>query len=320
MEKNTMKRRDMIGMGAATAAALSLGTSASASEKECGPNCQCPKCQAKKAQKAKNCCSKGEGKCCSKSKPKIGLILYTLRDYLKTESDIARTFERIKKIGYDAVEITSCGAVSNKKLAELLKQNELKAISTHASFDAMVKEPQKVIDEHHEIGAGGLGVGSMPGSYERSAQGFTEFAKAASEVGATMLEAGLPFVYHNHSFEFEHYEGRPAQEILRSVACPKAFQFEIDTYWVQHGGADPAEWIQKLTGRVRLVHMKDMIIHEGKQIFAPVGAGNLNWPAILKACCTAGTEYCITEQDRCIRDPFEAITISLNNMKSWGLV
>lgn len=299
MEQNSMKRRDVLGMGAIAVAAAGLGAKAPVSA-EASETVQC------------------EG--CAGGKPKIGLILYTLRDFLKSENDIARTLERVKKIGYNAVEITSCEAVSVKKLAELLKQNELTVISTHGSFDTMLNDPQKVLDEHKELGAGGTGVGSMPGNFPRTAEGFTEFAKVASEVGAKLLEAGLPFVYHNHSFEFEHYEGRPAEEILRAVSNPKTFKFEIDTYWVQHGGADPAQWIQKMTGLVRLVHTKDMVIYKGEQIFAPVGAGNLNWPAILKASCTAGVEYCIVEQDTCTQDPFDAITISLNNMKSWGLV
>ncbi len=68
-----------------------------------------------------------------------------------------------------------------------------------------------------------------------------------------------------------------------------------------------------------IVHMKDMIIHDGSQMFAPVGEGNLNWPAILKACKKADVKYHIVEQDRCLRDPFDCIASSLKNMKSWGL-
>jgi sugar phosphate isomerase/epimerase len=63
-----------------------------------------------------------------------------------------------------------------------------------------------------------------------------------------------------------------------------------------------------------------MAIQEKKQIMAEVGEGNLNWPAILDACKTAGVEWYLVEQDVCQRDPFESLAISLRNMKSWGLV
>ena len=55
------------------------------------------------------------------------------------------------------------------------------------------------------------------------------------------------------------------------------------------------------------------------QLFAEVGEGNLNWPAILDACKEAGTEWYIVEQDTCQRDPFESLGISLRNLKEMGI-
>ncbi len=251
--------------------------------------------------------------------PKIGLILYTLRDFLKTRDDIARTFEKIKTIGYNNVEITSCGAVSNSELAKLLKENELNAVSTHSSFDRMRNDMNKIVDEHNEIGCTHMCVGSMPGDMRDNKKGYIDFAKQASEVGQRLAEHGMTFGYHNHAFEFHHFDGKSGQEILRAESDPKAFNFEIDTYWIQAGGADPAQWIEKASGRVPTVHMKDMLMIDGNQVFAEVGAGNLNWPAVLAACKTAKPKYLIVEQDRCYRDHFESIALSIKNMKSWGL-
>ena len=56
---------------------------------------------------------------------------------------------------------------------------------------------------------------------------------------------------------------------------------EIDTYWIQHGGGDPAAWIEKVAGRIPCVHLKDMAMGaDGQQLMAEVGEGNLNWAAI----------------------------------------
>lgn len=249
----------------------------------------------------------------------IGLILYTLRDYLKTKDDIARTFEKIKTIGYNNVEITSCGAVSNTELAKLLKDNELNAVSTHSSFDRMKNDFDRIVDEHREIGCSHMCVGSMPGDMRGKKEGYIEFAKQASEVGLRLAEVGMSFGYHNHNFEFHHFDGVSGQQLFMDHGDPKGFQFEIDTYWVQAGGADPALWIEKAAGRVPTVHMKDMLMLDGNQVFAEVGVGNLNWPAVLAACKKAGAKYLIVEQDRCYRDHFESIAASIKNMKSWGL-
>lgn len=251
--------------------------------------------------------------------PKIGLILYTLRDFLKTRDDIARTFEKIKKIGYNNVEITSCEAVSNSELAKLLKANELNAVSTHSSFDLMRSDLKKLVDEHKEIGCSHMCVGSMPGNMRKDKSTYTEFAKQASEVGQKLAGYDMTFGYHNHNFEFHHFDGIPGHLVLQQESDPKAFNFEVDTYWVQAGGADPAQWIEKVAGRVPTVHMKDMLMLDGKQVFAEVGAGNLNWPAVLNALKIAKPKYAIVEQDACYRDHFESIALSIKNMKSWGL-
>ena len=146
-----------------------------------------------------------------------------------------------------------------------------------------------------------------------------KFAKDASEVGKRLAEGGLVFSYHNHSFELEKFDGRTGLEILYEESDPEYFHSELDTYWIQHGGGDSAVWIRKLKGRAQIVHLKDMAMRGSTQLFAEVGEGNLNWPAILDACMDAGVEWYIIEQDTCQRNPFESLGISLRNLKAMGI-
>ena len=134
-----------------------------------------------------------------------------------------------------------------------------------------------------------------------------------------LRRAGLTFSYHNHSFELERFNGRTGLEILYEDSDPKYFNSELDTYWIQHGGADPAAWIRQLKGRAHIVHLKDMAMDDRTQLFAEVGEGNLNWHAILDACKEADVEWYIVEQDTCQRDPFESLGISLRNLKEMGI-
>jgi len=117
----------------------------------------------------------------------------------------------------------------------------------------------------------------------------------------------------------EKFDGRTGLAILYEDSDPIYFKGEIDTYWIQHGGGDPAAWIRKLKGRMPLVHFKDMVMHGHEQLMAEVGEGNLNWPAILDACREVDVEWYIVEQDTCQRDPFESLAISLRNLKAMGL-
>ncbi len=244
--------------------------------------------------------------------------LYTVRDFTNTPADIATTMKKVKQLGYDAVQCSALGAIDAHELKRIVDGEGLTICATHTDYDRMRDEPQAVIDEHNLWGCKHAAIGGLPQAY-RSAEGYARFAKEASEVAKRLAEGGLTFSYHNHSFELERFNGRTGLEILYEDSDPQYFKSELDTYWVQHGGGDPAAWIRKLKGRADIVHLKDMAMDDRTQLFAEVGEGNLNWPAILDACKEAGTEWYIVEQDTCQRDPFESLGISLRNLKEMGI-
>jgi len=244
--------------------------------------------------------------------------MYTLREFAKTPADLAKTLAKVKKIGYDAVQISGVCALPYSDLHKMLQDNGLVCCATHIPYEQMRDNPAQVIQDHYTIQCKYAAIGGLPGSY-RNAEGYHKFAKEATEVGKRLAEGGLHFGYHNHSFELEKYGPRTGLAIIYEDSDPKYLKAEIDTYWIQHGGGDPAAWIEKLKGRIPLVHLKDMTVRKGNPIMAEVGEGNLNWPAIIAACKKSGVEWYIVEQDTCERDPFESLAISLKNLKSWGL-
>ena len=248
----------------------------------------------------------------------IAAQLFTLRDFTKTAKDFADTLKKCKEMGYDAVQISGIGPIPYPEISKILNDTGITCCATHIGYEKMRDEPGKVIEEHYLIGCKYAAIGGLPGSY-RSGEGYAKFAKDASVVAKKLADGGLTFGYHNHSFELEKYGNRTGLQILYEDSDPKYFTAEIDTYWVQHGGGDPAAWIESLSGRIPLVHFKDMTMRDGNQIMAEVGEGNLNWQRILDVCKKAGVEWYIVEQDTCERDPFESLAISLRNMKSWGL-
>ncbi len=248
----------------------------------------------------------------------IAAQLYTVRDFIKTPADIATTLARVAKIGYRAVQASALGPIEAAHLKELLDQNQLTACATHVSFERLRDDLDAVATEHRLLGCDYVAIGSLPSTY-RSAEGYAAFAREASVVARRMRDQGLTFGYHNHSFELERFGERTALEILYADSDPEVFTAEIDTYWIQHGGGDPAWWIRRMAGRIRGVHLKDMAVVDGKPVMAEVGEGNLNWPGILDACKAAGTRWYIVEQDHCLRDPFESLAISLRNIQAMGL-
>ena len=248
----------------------------------------------------------------------IAAQLYTLREFTKTPADIANTMKKVRAIGYEAVQVSGMGPIDPHELRKIVDGEGLTICTTHTGYDRMKNEPDAVIEDHHIIGCKHPAIGSMPAAY-RTADGYRGFAKEASEVARTLAEGGLTWSYHNHSFEFEKYGDKTGIEILLTESDQKYFKLEIDTYWVQHGGGDPAEWILKCKGRIPLLHIKDMGNRGGQPIMMEIGEGNLNWPRIFAAAEEAGVEWYLVEQDICERDPFESLAISFRNLKAMGM-
>lgn len=245
--------------------------------------------------------------------------LYTVRDFCKTPEDIAATMRRIRDLGYEAVQTSGMGSIEPEALKQIVDEVGIEICATHTPYERMRDDPEAVIAEHKLWGCEYPAIGGLPQEYRTGAEGYSRFAREASQVARKLKEHGLTFAYHNHSFELEKFGRRTGLQILYEDSDPEVFTSEIDTYWIQHGGGDPAAWIRKLTGRAFIVHLKDMKMKGREQQFAEVGEGNLNWPAILAACAEAGTKWYIVEQDRCDGDPFDSLALSLRNLRAMGL-
>ena len=245
--------------------------------------------------------------------------LYTLREFCKTPADIAVTYKKVKAMGYDAVQVSGHGPIDPKDLRKIADDNGLEICATHLPFARFVNDIAGVIAEHQILRCKHPCVAAMPKEMRDSGQSVGQFAKDMETAGRKLTEAGMALSYHNHSFEFEKFDGRAMMDIIFGTTDPRYVMAELDTYWVQHGGADPAAWIERMKGRIPLLHVKDMAILKHEQVMAEIGEGNLNWPAILKAAKAAGVRWYIVEQDVCRRDPFESLAISLKNLKAMGL-
>ena len=54
------------------------------------------------------------------SQKNLAAQLFTCHEYTKTPKDIAETLKKVKKIGYDAVQISALGPIDPKELAKML--------------------------------------------------------------------------------------------------------------------------------------------------------------------------------------------------------
>lgn len=250
------------------------------------------------------------------NKKYLAAQLYTIRDFMKTPDDVKESLKKIRDIGYESIQLSGNQAVSAQDMKSLIYSFGLTICATHIPLERLTNELDKVIEEHKLWGCKYIGLGAMPAEYRNNGEGIKAFTKMMSSVTEEIYKEGLQFIYHNHKFEFEKYDGVTGLDILFNETDPKAFGFELDTYWVQAGGANPVDWIKKVEGRMQVVHLKDMAIKNNEQIFSEIGYGNLNWPEILTACQKTGVEWYAVEQDNCPGDPFESLKMSFDYLIS----
>ncbi len=250
------------------------------------------------------------------AKPVIVLQLYTVRDAMQTPAEVVESLRKVADIGYTTVESAGLADMSPADFRKACEDAGLEIISNHASWEEMRDNPNTVIESVNALGAKFVASGS-PGEYH-SAEGYAKFARQSSEIGKKLAGAGITYMYHNHAHEYTLFDGRTAMEIMEEAGDPAYFKFQLDVHWVQRGGASPVAWINRLAGRLATLHCKDMsVTPKSEPLFEPVGAGNLDWPAIIEAAQAAEVGYYIVEQDICQLDCFESAAISYNNLKSW---
>ncbi len=251
---------------------------------------------------------------------KIGAQLFTVREHCKTLDDFANTLKKVADIGYSSVQVSGTCAYEPEWLAEQLRANGLECAITHFSAADILQKPAEVAEAHKKFGCKYIGIGYFPGGPAglSDLDGFIKKYTAAAEI---LHEHGEYLMYHNHSFELAHdADGKTYLEKIAAGFPPELLGLTIDSYWIQVGGGDPAEWIERYSGRVPCIHLKDLIIVEKEQRMAPVGSGNINFERVISAAERAGTKYLLVEQDNSYgRDPFGELEQSYKYLRSLGL-
>lgn len=243
----------------------------------------------------------------------IAVQPYTVREALSR--DYAGTLEKLSAIGFEGIELgppPEGMTVSEQKA--LLARLNLQVVGAHASFDNLDVDFGKLIDYLHEVGGRYVAV-SM--KFE-SKEDVLRKAERFNRIGKLCRDAGTTFLYHNHDWEFERYDGEYVLDLILRETDPELVKLELDTYWVAKGGEDPAAFLRKLKGRCPLLHIKDMEAGD-ERFFAEIGEGVLDFHAIADAAAEVGTEWLIVEQDASRRDPLDSLAISYRNLSKLDL-
>lgn len=245
----------------------------------------------------------------------IGAQFFTIRDFCKTTEGLAESMKRVADIGYKTIQLSCVCPFDAEWMREQLLSNGLSCVLTHTPADRLRGETVQVAREHDVFGCKYVGLGWYDFT-EKGQHTVEDFFAVYRPVAETLRKNGKYFMYHNHDMEFRRADGKLILERLAEGIAPDTMGFTLDTFWIQAGGGDPAQWIRNLAGRVPCIHLKDFAY--GRRM-AVIGEGNLNFDRIFDAAADAGTAYMIVEQDDCGgEDPFDCLRRSYAYLRSRG--
>ncbi|MGI8690673.1 MAG: sugar phosphate isomerase/epimerase family protein [Thermomicrobiales bacterium] len=247
----------------------------------------------------------------------VALQLYTVRE--EAARDFVGTLEQVADIGYAGVELAGYGPLSPTELRAKLDALGMAVAGSHIALARLENELPAVIAECHILGCPTVVCPVLPHE-RRTEDGFRDLAVALNRIGATVQAEGLAFCYHNHAFEFEMMIGGvTAFAWLAAHTDPSLVQLELDAFWAQKAGHDPAALLARYAGRVPLVHLKDMTA-DAAQTFAPVGTGSVDFAPIFVAAERGGVHWYIVEQDKAEGSAIAAARTSFANLKQMAKI
>lgn len=248
---------------------------------------------------------------------RVALSLWTLRRHTQDRAGLARTLERVRELGYEQIELGGSAPLPATELRQLADAAGLKVVASQESPHELVEEPRRVADRLETLGCR-LAVYPEPHLPLTRIEEVHGLADALSRAGEVLRSRGRLLAYHNRALEFRRIAGKAILDLLFERADPFLVHAELDTYFVQLGGGDPAGYCARLSGRLPLLRLKDYAIGQNEQpATAALGEGNLNLPVILREAEAGACELYVVEQDPAPdSDAFEAAAKSLRYLKS----
>lgn len=251
----------------------------------------------------------------------VGVQLYTVRTVI--EKDTLGVLQAIEQTGYREVEVTWNNL---EKIWPSLRQTKLKPVSAHIDTAMFTRDQAKLPAALDTAAAKGFKYVVCP-YVAPGDRGGVEVMKKLGETlnkaGEKARAAGMTLCYHNHAFEFTQEGGKTLLDHLFDSSDPKLVQLEMDVMWVTVAGVDPVALLKQYKGRAPLLHLKDLHKNIPNRLderidragFAEVGAGRIDFSAVLKAASANGARHFFVEQDQTPGAPIDSLKTSFANLK-----
>jgi sugar phosphate isomerase/epimerase len=231
----------------------------------------------------------------------ISVQLYSLRD--AAAKDFPATLKAVAEIGYAGIEFAGFHDNAPKEIARLVNGLGLKVSSAHVALPTR-ENIGELLDTYGIFGVDVLVAGFGPNEFKTIDD--VKQSAAKFQAAAELLKPhGMKFAIHNHYWEFGALPDGACPYDIMLAEAPDAFS-ELDVYWAQVAGHDPAKVVAAYSSRLPLLHIKDGTVGEGRA-FTAAGDGAVDLKATIAAADANVTKWLIVEIDNIDGDMLAAI-------------
>lgn len=245
----------------------------------------------------------------------------------KNEKETLETLNRIKKAGYDGIELNGfmirltsflvrimtkmagmpVGKGGNYDWASLVKQAGLQVVSVHEDLGTIQRESDTVITEAKNFGTDKVVITGMYRFDYSDKNTVLKLARDLNEAGKTLKQSGIHLLYHNHNCEFRKVESeKTAYDLLFENTDPDLVGFEFDSYWPTEAGISAISLMKKLGSRMKLYHINDRGTRLEGASMTPIlksdsmelGYGNINLKELVTQALRVNVDAIILESHK----------------------
>lgn len=258
----------------------------------------------------------------------LGLQLWSLRATTLSKG-LPATLDAARAFGFTEVEVGLANpGFTPAKLRAELDARGLTAPSAHVSYEQLTKDLPAAVEAARVLGVKYAICPWIPHPQGYDAAINRQAAEDFNRAGAAFHAAGIRFGYHPHGYEFSPGSAPGdtlLDELIRATDAAHV-AFQMDVFWVVHGGGQPVALLEKYPTRWVSLHVKDIRKHAPTGLTtgsAPdtdnvaVGTGQVDWPAVLRTARRVGVEYFFVEDET--PAPLENIPASLAYLRALHL-
>lgn len=240
--------------------------------------------------------------------------LYGLRNEI--EKDPYTCFMKIKKIGFDAVQIDGMRGQDPATVKDALKKANLEVASMHIKHNRFIYDVDGIMKESDYFNCKEIYLKYIEDEFQVEAgYKFTKYAliKAAKK----LKKAGFEVGFHSPEYDFNTLiDGQRVMDYICAKEDGVCIHPEPDTYWLSVAGINPLCYMQQYADHILTIHMKDINMSKDimdiKANLEPCGEGDIDFESILRWGEEHGVRSYAIEQDYARNNIYKDMEASLH--------